>query len=80
MIALSFLGVVSTALTAGYSLWAVRRIFFGTLPSELTNVKDAPWTMTGPILVLCAISIIMGILPDLIERLLLPAVKMILGS
>ena len=79
-IALSFLGVISTALTAGYSLWAVRRIFFGTLPSELTNVKEAPWTMTAPMLVLCAISIIIGIFPDLVERLLLPAVKMITGS
>ena len=79
-IALSFLGVISTALTAGYSLWAIRRIFFGELPSELTNVKEAPWTMTAPLLVLCAISVILGIFPDLVERLLLPAVKAILGS
>ena len=79
-IALSFLGVISTALTAGYSLWAVRRIFFGTLPSELTNVEEAPWTLTAPILVLCAISIIIGIFPDLVERLLLPAVKVIVGA
>jgi len=79
-VALSFLGVISTALTAGYSLWAIRRIFFGELPSELTNVKEAPWTMTAPLLVLCAISVILGIFPDLVERLLLPAVKAILGS
>ena len=79
-IALSSLGVVSTALTAGYSLWAVRRIFFGELPPELTDVKEAPWTMTAPLLVLCAISIILGIFPDLVERLLLPAVKAILGA
>ena len=79
-IALSFLGVVSTVLTAGYSLWAVRRIFFGPLPAELSNVKEAPWTMTAPILVLSVISIILGIFPDLIERLLLPAVKMIIGA
>lgn len=80
LIALSFLGVVSTALTVGYSLWAVRRIFFGELPSELTNVKEAPWTMTAPLLVLCAISVMLGMFPDLVERLLLPAVKAILGS
>jgi NADH-quinone oxidoreductase subunit M len=79
-IALSFLGVVSTALTAGYSLWAVRRIFFGELSPELANVKEAPWTMTAPLLVLCAISVILGIFPDLVERLLLPAVKAILGA
>ena len=79
-ITLSSLAVVSTVLTAGYSLWAVRRIFFGPLPAELSNVKEAPWTMTAPILVLSVVSIILGIFPDLIERLLLPAVKMIIGG
>jgi len=79
-LALAFLGVVSTALTAGYSLWAIKRIFFGQLPSELSNVKEAPLTITGPILVLAAISIVLGIFPDIIERLLLPVVKMIVGG
>jgi len=79
-IALSFLAVVSTAVTAGYSLWAVRRIFFGPLPSELSEVKEVPWTMQAPMLILCAISIILGIFPDLVERLLLPAVKLIMGQ
>jgi NADH-quinone oxidoreductase subunit M len=79
-IALSFLAVVSTALTAGYSLWAVRRIFFGKLPPELVDVKEAPLTMTIPVLVLAAISIIIGIFPDIVEHLLLPAVKKIVGG
>lgn len=79
-IALSFLGVVSTAITAGYSLWAVKRIFFGKLPDELSNVTEAPWTVTGPLLVLAAISILLGIYPDLVERLLLPSVKIIVGG
>jgi NADH-quinone oxidoreductase subunit M len=77
---LSALAVVSTALTAGYSLWAVRRIFFGPLRDELTDVHEAPWTITGPLLVLGATSLIIGIYPDLVERLLLPAVKAILGG
>jgi len=79
-VTLSFLAVVSTALTAGYSLWAVRRIFFGGLPSELANIKEAPWTITVPILVLSVISIVLGILPDLVERLLLPALKVTVGG
>jgi NADH-quinone oxidoreductase subunit M len=79
-VALSFMGVASTALTAGYSLWAVRRIFFGALPPELGNVKEAPLKMTVPILVLSAISIVIGIFPDVVEHLLLPAVKLIVGG
>lgn len=79
-IALSFLGVVSTAITAGYSLWAVKRIFFGKLPDELGNVTEASGIVTGPLLVLAIISIVLGIFPDLVEKLLLPSVKMILGG
>jgi NADH-quinone oxidoreductase subunit M len=78
--ALSFLGVVSTAITAGYCLWAVKRIFFGKLPDELSNVTEAPATIVVPMIVLAAISIVLGIYPDLVERMLLPAVKMILGG
>ena len=79
-LALSILGVISTVLTAGYSLWAVKRIFFGKLPDELNSVTEAPVTVTGPLLVLAAISIVLGIYPDLVERLLLPAVKVIVGG
>jgi len=79
-IVISFLAVVSTALTAGYSLWTVKRVFFGQLPSELESVHEAPWTVTAPLLVLAAVSLILGIFPDLIERLLLPSVKVILGG
>jgi NADH-quinone oxidoreductase subunit M len=77
---LSFLAVLSTVLTAGYSLWAVRRIFFGQLPAELDAVRDPPLTMIIPMLVLSVISILIGIFPDIIEHSLLPAVKMIVGG
>jgi len=78
-VGISVLAVISTALTAGYSLWAVKRIFFGKLPAELETVKEPPWTVTGPLLVLGITSLIIGIYPDIIEHLLLPAVKVILG-
>jgi NADH-quinone oxidoreductase subunit M len=79
-IAISFLAVVSTALTAGYSLWTVKRVFFGQLPTELESVHEAPLTVIGPLFVLAVVSLITGIFPDLIEHLLLPSVKMILGA
>lgn len=79
-ISISVLAVISTALTAGYSLWAVKRIFFGALPEELSSVKEAPWVVTGPLLVLGIISLLIGIYPDLVEQMLLPAVKVILGG
>jgi NADH-quinone oxidoreductase subunit M len=77
---LSILGVISTAITAGYSLWTVKRIFFGKLPDELSNVTDPPITVIGPLLVLSIVSVLLGVFPDLIERMLLPAVKSIVGG
>jgi len=79
-LALSAIAVIATALTAGYSLWAVRRIFFGPLPKELETVREAPWTITVPLLVLSVISFVIGVYPDLVEGLLVPAVKAIVGG
>ncbi len=56
--------VVSTALTAGYTLWTMKRVFFGPLPAELAEVREAPLTMTVPLIVLAATAILVGIFPD----------------
>lgn len=78
-VGIGFLAVVSTALTAGYSMWTVKRIFFGQLPSDLSEVTEAPWTVTGPLVVLAFTSLLIGIYPELVEGVLLPAVSAILG-
>ncbi len=57
-------GVASTALTAGYALWTLRRIFFGEPKEETANVKEAPWTVTVPLIVLSAVTILLGIYPE----------------
>jgi NADH-quinone oxidoreductase subunit M len=67
---IAVLGVVATALTVGYTFWPVRRIFFGPISSELQTIREAPLTMTVPLLVLAAISLILGIYPDAVTRLL----------
>jgi NADH-quinone oxidoreductase subunit M len=68
--AIAFLGIIATVLTVGYTFWPLRRIFFGQLPSELQNVKEAPLTMTVPLFVLIAIVLVIGIYPDLVMKLL----------
>jgi NADH-quinone oxidoreductase subunit M len=67
---IAILGIVATALTVAYTFWPVRRIFFGPLPAHLQNVAEAPLTMTVPLLALAAISIILGIYPDLVTKML----------
>jgi NADH-quinone oxidoreductase subunit M len=58
--------VVSTALTAGYTLWTMKRVFFGSMPAELGEVVEAPLTMTVPLIVLAGTAIFLGIFPDFV--------------
>jgi len=62
-IIVAVLGVVATAFTAGYSLLALRKIFFGPSNSDSADVKEAPWTITVPLIVLAIVTIALGIYP-----------------
>lgn len=73
------LAMFSTVLTAGYALWTVRRIFFGPLPKELEKVKEAPFTVTMPMLVLAFLTVLLGIYPEFVAGYLIPISKQILG-
>ncbi|HUI01220.1 MAG TPA: complex I subunit 5 family protein [Nitrososphaerales archaeon] len=69
-LAIALLGIIATALTVAYTFWPVRRIFFGALPSHLQSVTEAPLSMTAPLLALAAVSIVVGIYPDLLTKML----------
>jgi NADH-quinone oxidoreductase subunit M len=58
--------VVSTVITAGYTLWTMRRVFFGGLPAEMREVNEPPFTMTAPLVVLAATAVLLGIFPDIV--------------
>lgn len=62
--------IAATILTVGYTFWPMRRMFFGPLPAELANVKEAPLIMTAPLIALAALSIILGLYPDLFFKFL----------
>src|SRR5713101_8770473 len=78
-IVVSILGVVATAFTAGYSLWTLRRVFFGPTNETTADVKEAPWTVTGPLIILCIVTIALGIYPQPVLGPLLNAAKTIQG-
>jgi len=71
----ALVAVFATFLSAIYTFWPVIRVFFGPLPSELENVKEAPLTMTLPLFVLMFISFILGIYPESIVALISPVIK-----
>lgn len=69
-IIVAVLGVVATAFTAGYSLMALRKIFFGPAKAESADVKEAPWSITIPLIVLSIVTIGLGLYPTpVISRL-----------
>ena len=71
--------VIMTVLTVGYTMWMIRRVFFGPLPEGLRGVREAPPVMTAPLIILAAISLILGVYPRLITDSLLPLIGSLLG-
>ena len=69
-LAVALLGLVATLFTVAYTFWPVKRIFFGQLASGLDGVKEAPLTMTLPLLAVVVASILIGIYPDLVTKFL----------
>lgn len=60
---LALAAILSTALTVAYTMWTMRRIFYGPLPDHLKDTKEAGWVMTVPMILLCVLSILIGIYP-----------------
>src|SRR5919108_1831049 len=70
-IIVAVLGIVATALTAGYSLLALRKIFFGPASPSSATIREAPFSITAPLIVLSIVTIVLGIYPTpVISRLI----------
>jgi NADH-quinone oxidoreductase subunit M len=59
------LGILATVLSSAYILWMFKRIFFGKIPEELAHVKDSNRYITATMAVFAAMTLIIGVLPDL---------------
>jgi NADH-quinone oxidoreductase subunit M len=71
-LAVAVVAIIMTVLTVGYSLWTVRRIFFGPLAEGMEKVKEAPALMLIPIVVFALLAIVIGIYPKFVTDFLLP--------
>jgi len=69
-LAVALLGLIATLLTVAYTFWPIRRIFFGALPPTLDDVKEAPLSMTLPLLAVVVVAVLIGIYPDLVFKTL----------
>jgi NADH-quinone oxidoreductase subunit M len=69
-LAIAIVAIFATFLTSVYTFWPAIRIFFGPLKPEMEKVKEAPKTMTIPLLALAIISLLIGLFPDIIMHFL----------
>ncbi len=77
---LTIFAIIATGLTAGYYLWAVRRIFFGVTPDELAEVTDGPKPLLYVLLILTAVIVLIGIFPNSILHYIQPFLSAIIGG
>jgi len=73
------LGLVATVITMAYVLWMIKRVFFGKLPENLENTREANWYVTGPMMVLAGFTIVIGIYPDIFFNQIIPFMKGLVG-
>ncbi len=58
-------GILATVLSSAYILWMFKRIFYGKIPEELAHVKDSNRYITATMAAFAALSLIIGVLPDI---------------
>ena len=69
---------IGAILTACYGLWTIQKIFFGPRPEYLEEVREAPLTVTLPMLALILLTILLGLFPSVATDPLSSAISSIL--
>jgi NADH-quinone oxidoreductase subunit M len=64
-----FMAVLSTALTATYVLLFMKNVFLGPVKEEFKDVKDPAPSMWIPLVILATLSLLIGILPNSVLKL-----------
>jgi NADH-quinone oxidoreductase subunit M len=59
------IGILATVLSSAYILWMYKRVFFGKISEEYIHVRDSSKYITVTMAVLAAITLIIGVIPDL---------------
>jgi len=69
-LSIAIVAIFATFLTSVYTFWPAIRIFFGPLNPKMEKVKEAPKSMTIPLILLALISLIIGLFPEIIMHFL----------
>ncbi len=63
---IAFISLAASVLTLAYLMKFLHSAFFGHVPKEFENVKEAPFIMLLPMLVLAGLCILFGVFPGLL--------------
>ncbi|MCH8920776.1 MAG: NADH-quinone oxidoreductase subunit M, partial [Chloroflexi bacterium] len=67
----TIVGVIGIALTAGYILWMIQRVFWGELSERWKEIGDATaWWERGPLLAMVAVIFAVGVYPAVVLDML----------
>ena len=73
------LGILATVLSTAYLLWMYKRIFFGKIPDNLLHVKDSNRYVTVTMAAFAAITLVIGVIPDMLLSPIIHYVQGIFG-
>jgi len=76
-VAIIAIALVNTLLALGYYLPTIKTIYLGAKTKEVLKAKDPSMYMLAPIIALAAITIVLGIWPELGLRVVKPAVDLL---
>ncbi len=72
------IGLMAILLTISYAVHFTRKIFFGPLPEKLAknnHIKDPPWSMLAPLILIILVSAFLGLYPTLVMELFEPVIS-----
>jgi len=72
--------IIASAIALGYYLKAMHAIFFGETREAFKNVREAPISMTIPLIALSILCLLIGIVPQMPLTIVEFAVKALVGG
>ena len=75
---IGIVGLMAILLTISYAVHFTRKIFFGPIPEGLAqneHIKDPPWTMMAPLMLIVLVAAFLGVYPSLIMELFAPVIS-----
>jgi multicomponent Na+:H+ antiporter subunit D len=76
----SVVAIIAGVITLGYFLTMQRRVFFGKIKEEFKNLKEAPFALTLPAIILSVITIGVGLIFPFVYNIFLVPLRSVFGG